>query len=181
VSDWDDEPRFAGSLTQYAGQELTFALGDGTYDLRFGNDLVGQLTRPNHSMAAETREGHWELRHSRRSVARIEAVEPVSGQAVLRYRRRLLLPGGSIAGQGASERYLFRHQGARWKLSGVDHLLELRRGRNGYEHVLKVEQAALLPAELGLLALLCCYVTLLAEASSREASAAGWTAPPPGP
>jgi hypothetical protein len=177
VSDWDSEPQYAGSLAQYAGQELTFGLADGSYDLRFGDDLVGRLVRPSQAMTAETREGRWELRHPRRSVARIDAVEPTSGMVVLHFRRRLILPGGSITGQSAGERYRFRHQGSRWVLTGSDPLLELGRGRTGYEHTLKVEQAPILPADLGLIALLCCYVMLLEKESSAISGGGTGTGP----
>ena len=73
------EIRYAGSLAQYVGQTLRLVHLNKAFDLRFEDDLLGRLTRPEHVMVAETREGRWELRHPRRSVAKNDAVDAVSG------------------------------------------------------------------------------------------------------
>jgi hypothetical protein len=160
-----DEPiRYAGSVAQYVGQPLRLTRVDDAFELRWDDDLLGRLTRPEQSMVAETREGRWELRHSRRSVSRIDAVDPISGAVLARYRRRLLGSGGSLSGRSPESYRLRKRLGhGEWVLTGPREILTLTSATDRVGVDLAVVREAI---DLGLLSLLCSYVVLLDRSTS---------------
>jgi hypothetical protein len=168
----EDEIRYAGSLAQYVGQPLRLVRANDAFELRWEEDLLGRLTRPDRTMLAETRDGCWELRHRRSSVGRIEAVDPSIGAPAAVYKRSMLRPGSIITGRWP-ERCRFRRKLSKpeWTLrdSGGP-LLALKQSADVETFELTILREPRGPADLGLLALLCCYVALLDGESRRVAA-----------
>jgi hypothetical protein len=146
---------FAGSVGQYVGRKLLLWQNDGEYDLRFEDDLVGRLTRPSEAYLAETRDGSWELWHKRRTDPRIRVTDASTGTEVANYKKRAFRSGGKIV--TPEQTYHLRPQ----------HLID----SSGTELLTMVYddevsgRMAMTPVgdsdELGLLAMLCCYISLL--------------------
>jgi hypothetical protein len=166
VDEAEEDVGFAGSLRQYVGQTLELTSDNDSYRLRYGSGVLGVLTRPGDNIVAETREGRWELRHPRRSVARIAAVDAVTGADVARYRRRLLRPGASITGGGPTRFTLRKTRREGWVVTQSDNeILRMRAPADDVEVELTVLREPDLPSDLAPVTLLCCYVALLALAT----------------
>jgi hypothetical protein len=146
---------FGGSVGQYMGQKLLLWQDAGEFDLRFEDDLVGRLTRPGEAYLAETRDGSWELWHKRRTDPKIRVTDASTGAEVANYKKRAFRNGGKIV--MADQTYHLRPQ----------HLTDSS-GREVFTMVYDDEvsgRMAMTPVgesdHLGLLAMLCCYISLL--------------------
>ena len=154
----------------YVGQTLQLVRADGAFELRLGEDVLGRLIRPGQVMVAETREGRWELRHPRRTVAKIDAVDAASGEGAASYRRRVLLPGATIRGLSPLTYRLRKPLGrSQWRLSETSAVLDLASASDRFGVDLTIVGQPSVFADLGLLALLCCYVVLLAASTATGA------------
>jgi hypothetical protein len=147
---------FAGTVGQYVGQRLLLWQNGAEYDLRFEEDLVGRLTRPGEAYLAETRDGSWELWHKKRTAPKIRVTDASSGSEAANYKRRAFRSGGKVVTAQGTE-YHLRPQ----------HLTDSS-GREVLTMVYDDEvsgRMAMTPVgdsdELALLAMLCCYVSLL--------------------
>jgi hypothetical protein len=156
---------YDGSLAQYVGQPLELTRVGDSFELRWEDDLLGRLTRPDRFLVAETRDGRWELRHGRRSMARIDAVE--SETTVARYKQHLFRPGASVTGR-SSLTYRLRQGVARqgWVLSGSDgEILGMKAPAGDVEVELTIHRDPADPSDLTPVAMLCTYVALLSLAT----------------
>jgi hypothetical protein len=170
----EEEDRYAGPLGRFAGRTAHLSLADDSYELRYEDDLLGRLTRPERFMVAETLGARWELRHPRPSVNRIDAVELVSGAIAARYRRKLISGRASITTMSPHP-YRLRRKGREWQLTQPpgDELLSVGPGRHSGEHALAVVREPDVSSDFGVLALLCCYVVLLGETPVPGAGSGG--------
>jgi hypothetical protein len=162
---WEEptaEIAFAGTLSQYVGQTLELVAADQSFEVRWEDDRLGRLTRPEQAMVAETREGRWELRRPRRSIARIDMVDAHTAAAFARYKRRVLRPG-TVTTNTASYRLHNRTAHPEWTLadSSGTKLVELRPSRGDAVLDVAVLAAPAEASDLGPLAMLAAYVQLM--------------------
>jgi hypothetical protein len=181
VEDEQDDG-LAGPLGRYAGGTLYLDLRDEAYELRYEDDLVALLTRPGRYMVAATSAGAWELRHSRRSIFKIQAVDTDSGAVAARYRRGLFTGRRSIRTTSSST-YSVRSTSVRLQVSEGENreLFTVGPGRSGTfigpgnirlgELAVKIAQEPAVPSDLDVLVVLSCYLALLGET---------WVDPDPG-
>ena len=146
---------FAGSVGQYTGQKLLLWQDGSEFDLRFEDDLVGRLSRPSEAYLAETRDGSWNLWHKKRTDRTIRVTDASTDVEVAEYKKRAFRDGGTIVAGG--ETYHLRPQ----------HLTDAA-GKELLTMVYDDEvsgRMAMTPVaesgDLGLLAMLCCYISLL--------------------
>jgi hypothetical protein len=161
----EDEEGFAGALDQYAGQTVRLWREQDVFALRWEDDLLGRLSRPGEHMLAEAREGRWEIRRPRRSIAQIELVD--GGGVFGRYRRRAFR-SAAITTQTSVYRLHHRTAHPEWTLTdgARGKLLELRPAQGVAVLDVKVLGVPGVGSDLGPLALLCSYVLLMNSAST---------------
>jgi hypothetical protein len=164
----------AGPLGRYAGGTLYLELRDNAYELRSEDDLVALFTRPGRYMVAETAAGRWELRHPRRSIFKIQAVDTDTGAVGARYKRGLFTGRRSIR-TTSSTAYSVRSGSLKLQVAedrGRE-LFTVEPGRSGSyigpgnirlgELAVKITQEPSVPSDLDVLVALGCYLALLGE------------------
>src|SRR3954447_6608696 len=162
----DEEAGFAGPLGRYSGSVLSLTLGDVAYELRYEDDLLGVLTRPGQYMVGETSAGRWELRHPRRSIFKIDAVDIDGGVVAARYRRRLLSRRRRIATLSPRP-YPMRASALELRVEQPmgEELLKVGPGDRSGDLAVEIFQEPEVTSDLDVLAVLSSYVKLVGDTS----------------